>query len=244
MFVEKSLGEGEFLPGEEVSFLIKLGNDQPGHTRQWDMVGNAILVDTLPDGMTFVSAYRHCYEEFEWCEFIPDSVGQEIIWTMWPMTTGEWTEVWLTLRIDDEIPASAELINTAEILSSEPEIDLDPFPENNASVYDPEVNFEAPMITSADNTTFIYGELGSFVITTSGFPTPMIWTGDGLPSWLTLVDQGDGTAILSGMPPEEGGVDYFILNAGNGVIPNAQQSFILTWEGAPDYEIFLPLILK
>jgi hypothetical protein len=207
------------------------------------MVGNAILVDTLPDGMTFVSAYRHCYEEFEWWAFNPDSVGQEIIWTMWPMTTGEWTEVWLTLRIDDEIPASAELINTAEILSSEPEIDLDPFPENNASVYDPEVNFEAPMITSADNTTFIYGELGSFVITKSGFPHTNDLTGDGLP----LVDPG-GPGRRYGDPvgnaSEEGGVDYFHPKMLAMEHSECAAKLYSAWEGAPDYEIFLPMILR
>jgi hypothetical protein len=103
---------------------------------------------------------------------------------------------------------------------------------------------EAPEITSAESTTFAFGELGSFTITTSGFPTPFIWTDDSLPTWLTLVDQGDGTAILSGTPPDEGGVDYILFKAANGVTPDAEQSFTLTWEGKPNYLIFLPLILR
>ena len=100
------------------------------------------------------------------------------------------------------------------------------------------------MITSVDNTTFAYGEVGSHTITTSGFPTPFIWTDDVLSSWLTLVDQGDGTAILTGTPPEEGGVAYILLKAANGVTPNAQQTFTLTWEGKPAYPVFLPLIIR
>jgi hypothetical protein len=61
---------------------------------------------------------------------------------------------------------------------------------------------------------------------------------------LTLVDQGDGTAILSGTPPDENGVDYFLLKAANGVTPDAQQSFTLTWVKSIGHMIYLPLILR
>ncbi len=244
MFVEKTWLNGEFLPGEQVEFLLLFGNKQPGHTPWWGMMGNAILVDTLPEGMSFVSSYWHCYQGEEWCEIIPAIDGQELTWETWSMDAGERQVIVLTVLIDDEIQEGNALINTFEISSDQPAVDLDPFPANNISTYDPEVDFEAPSFTSADNTTFAFGEVGSFTITTSGFPTPMIWTDDGLPSWLTLEDQGDGTAILSGTPPEDGGVDYILLKAANGVTPNAEQSFTLTWEGKPDYRLFLPLILR
>jgi len=104
---------------------------------------------------------------------------------------------------------------------------------------------EAPTITSADNTTFTAGEFNSFTITTSGYPFSGILTGDALPSWLTLVDQGNGTAILSGTPPADTeGADYFTITASNGVGTDAQQSFTLTWEEPSGFTIFLPLILK
>jgi uncharacterized repeat protein (TIGR01451 family) len=245
MFVKKMLLDGEFYPGQEVTYLLEFGNAQPGHTWWWNMTGNAILVDTLPEGMTFVSSYWHCYqEENEWCELTPTIDGQELTWETWQLSAGEGHVIVLTVLIDDEIEEGNALINSVVISSDDPDSDIDPFIDNNSSSFVPILNLEAPLITSADSTTFAFGEVGSFIVTTSGFPTPYIWTDDGLPSWLTLEDQGDGTAILSGTPPQEGGVDYFLLKAANGVTPNAVQSFTLTWEGATDYPIFLPLILR
>ena len=244
MFVKKTWLNGEFLPGEQVEFLLEFGNKQPGHTPWWNMTGNAILVDTLPEGMSFVSSYWHCYQEEEWCEITPAIDGQELTWTTWPLSAGEGQLIVLTVLIDEEIQEGNTLVNTFQISSDQPTVDIDPFMENNTSTYDPEVVFVAPTISSSDNTTFAFGEVGSFTITTTGFPTPLIWTDDGLPSWLTLEDQGDGTAILSGTPPEVGGVDNILLKAANGVTPNAEQSFTLMWEGKPDYLIFLPLILR
>ena len=244
MFVEKNWLNGEFLPGEQVEFLLEFGNNQPGHTPWWNMTGNAILVDTLPEGMTFVSSYWHCYQEEEWCEITPVQVGQELTWTTWPLNAGERQVIVLTVSIDEEIQEGNTLVNAFEISSDQPTVDLDPFLENNTSTYDPEVVFVAPLITSADSVTFAFGEVGSHTITTTGFPTPLIRTDDVLPSWLTLVDQGDGTAILTGTPPEEGGVVYILLKAANGVTPDAQQTFTLTWEGKPAYPVFLPLIIR
>ncbi|MDD3948633.1 MAG: putative Ig domain-containing protein, partial [Anaerolineaceae bacterium] len=423
MFVEKTWLNGEILPGEQVEFLLEFGNKQPGHTPWWGMTGNAILVDTLPEGMSFVSSYWHCYQEEEWCELIPEQDGQTLTWSTWPLGPGVSHVMVLTVLIDEEIQEGNTLVNTFEISSDQPTVDIDPFMENNTSTYDPGVNFVAPTITSAnsttftvgslgsftftssgsptsqitytgtlpvgvgfvdngdgtaklegtpatgtegvyeltitasngvlpedtqtftltvvpapaapiitspaitnfkvgipgsftvtatgnpsptfsytgslpdgvtltsagllsgtaaegtggvysltitasngvepddtqsftlvvseapeftseDNTTFTAGMLGSFTITTSGYPKPAITTGDALPAWLSLVDQGDGTAILSGTPPDENGVDYILLNADNGVTPDAEQNFTLTWEKSSGLMLYLPLILK
>ena len=58
---------------------------------------------------------------------------------------------------------------------------------------------EAPAITSADNTTFTVGTLGTFTVTTTGFPTatPLTETG-ALPTGVTFVDNLNGTATLCG----------------------------------------------
>jgi hypothetical protein len=104
---------------------------------------------------------------------------------------------------------------------------------------------EAPVVTSADNTTFTAGEPGSFTITTTGYRTPAITTGDVLPTWLTLVDLSDGTAILSGTPPDgSSGVEYFLIDANNGVGYGTSQLFTLTWEETNGFTIFLPLVLR
>lgn len=82
-----------------------------------------------------------------------------------------------------------------------------------------------PAITSADATTFTVGTAGTFTVTTSGSPTPAIGTASPLPSGITLVDNGNGTATLSGTAAYgQGGVYTLAITAANG----ASQTFTLT----------------
>ena len=93
---------------------------------------------------------------------------------------------------------------------------------------------EAPTITSANNTTFVVGTPGSFTVTTSGFPLSSLSESGPLPSGVTFVDNGDGTATLAGTPDAgSGGVYSFTITATNGVAPDATQTFTLTDDEAP-----------
>ena len=95
---------------------------------------------------------------------------------------------------------------------------------------------QGPAITSANSTTFTTGSLGSFTVTTTGFPTNTIsnanfggCTKSTLPSGVTLVDNGNNTATLSGTPASGTGGTYTLcLNANNGVGTAATQTFTLT----------------
>ena len=59
---------------------------------------------------------------------------------------------------------------------------------------------QVPTVTSAATTTFTVGSAGTFSVTTAGFPTPALTFTGTLPSGVTLVDNGNGTATLSGTP--------------------------------------------
>ncbi len=88
---------------------------------------------------------------------------------------------------------------------------------------------QPPAITSANNATFLVGSAGSFTVTTTGFPLPTITETGSLPSGVTFINNGDGTATLSGTPlAGAGGVYPITINASNGVTPDASQSFTLT----------------
>ena len=92
----------------------------------------------------------------------------------------------------------------------------------------------APAITSAATTTFTMGMLGTFDVTTTGVPTPALTESGALPSGVTFVDNGDGTATLAGTPaPGTGGTYVLTITAANGQYPDAAQSFTLTVNQAP-----------
>ena len=70
---------------------------------------------------------------------------------------------------------------------------------------------------------------GSFTVTTTGFPTPSLSETGTLPSGVTFVDNGNGTATLSGTPAAGTGDSYSLtFTAANGVTPSATQPFTLT----------------
>ena len=83
-----------------------------------------------------------------------------------------------------------------------------------------------PQITSANTVTFEVGVFSSFTVTTSGFPNPTITEVGTLPTGVTFFDNGDGTATLSGTPTVLGTYS-FTITAGNQLLPNATQIFML-----------------
>ena len=75
--------------------------------------------------------------------------------------------------------------------------------------------------------TFTAGVPGTFTITSPGSPA-IIETG-ALPGGVSFVDNGDGTATLAGTPALGSAVSYpIIINASNGIQPDAQENFLLT----------------
>jgi hypothetical protein len=92
---------------------------------------------------------------------------------------------------------------------------------------------EAPQITSANSTSCVTLSPCSFTVTTTGFPLPtIVRTGDALPSALNFVQNGDGTATLTGTAGAgTAGVYHLTFTASNSVLPDAVQAFTLTVNG-------------
>ena len=106
------------------------------------------------------------------------------------------------------------------------------------SACEPFTVLEAPAITSADNATFVITHAGTFTVTTTGYPEAASMViddgGASLPSGVTFVDNGDGTATLSGTPDVGTSGTYpFTITATNGVPTAATQDFTLTIDLAP-----------
>jgi hypothetical protein len=90
---------------------------------------------------------------------------------------------------------------------------------------------EPPRITSADQATFRAASASSFtVFTSTGYPVATTLAESGtLPSGVTFTDNGDGTATVAGTPDAGTGGSYpLTITAGNGIAPDATQTFTLT----------------
>jgi len=93
---------------------------------------------------------------------------------------------------------------------------------------------QSPAITSANSTTLQAGVAGSFTVMTVGFPVAAISESGSLPSGVTFVNNGNGTATIAGTPTV-GGVFNLTVTASNAVTPNATQSFTLTVDQTPAF---------
>jgi len=86
-----------------------------------------------------------------------------------------------------------------------------------------------PRFLAHSGTAFAYS-----VTTLYGYPLPTLTTASTLPAGVSLVDNGNGTASLTGTPgPNTGGVYPLTLTATNGVGSPVTQTFMLTVYQAP-----------
>src|SRR4029077_4205289 len=93
---------------------------------------------------------------------------------------------------------------------------------------------QAPAITSASTATFVVGSAGSFTVTATGVPTPTLTRTGALTSGVTVIDNGNGTATLSGTPAGGTAGTYpLTITASNGVGSPASQAFTLKINQAP-----------
>ncbi len=85
-----------------------------------------------------------------------------------------------------------------------------------------------PAVTSGSNAAFTVGQSGSFTLTATGSPTPSLTLSGVLPSGVTFINNGNGTATLHGIPaPGASGTYYFTITAHNGTGSDALQNFTL-----------------
>jgi hypothetical protein len=84
----------------------------------------------------------------------------------------------------------------------------------------------APAITSSSSYSVTQGDSANFTVTTTGSPAPSLSETGALPNAITLTNNGNGTASLSGSATISG-TNHITITASNGVLPNATQHFTL-----------------
>ncbi len=91
----------------------------------------------------------------------------------------------------------------------------------------------APTITSADSAASIVGAPFSTTVTTTGDPAPALTETGALPTGVTFVDNGNGTATISGTPAAGTGGSYPLTITATSTAGTATQAFTLTNSEAP-----------
>ena len=91
----------------------------------------------------------------------------------------------------------------------------------------------APVITSAATANSIVGAAFTTTVTTTGEPAPALSETGVLPSGLTFVNNGNGTATISGTPAAASGGSYPITITATNTAGTTTQAFTLTNSQAP-----------
>ena len=90
-----------------------------------------------------------------------------------------------------------------------------------------------PAFSTGSSATFTASSSGSFTVSAVGYPSPSFSESGVLPSGVTFVDNGNGSATLSGTPGASSGGSYTFNIIASNTVANTTDSFTLTVDAAP-----------
>lgn len=131
VFTRKYLSGGFPEPGAIITFTVEFGNQN-----RWPWNGDggypSLVIDTLPEGMTFITATAPWTPGEHWSPWL--IVDNTLIWKWDPMQsqTSWWYE--LVVQLDAGLTPGQVLVNQIEAYGEGPN-DIDPDPTNNHAEY-------------------------------------------------------------------------------------------------------------
>jgi len=127
VYIEKWIKEGTPEPGEQLTLGVRFGN-----SNYWPWDGDpeygSHITETLPEGMTFITATAPWDPSQPWTPELMD--GNTIVWAWGTMWNNSLWEFDLVVELDDSLPRGAVLTNTIEVYGDSPE-DVEPNWDNN-----------------------------------------------------------------------------------------------------------------
>ncbi len=141
--IQKDLVDGKVLPGELVTYTLSFGNYREGYEWWWGMQGDALITDTLPAGMEYITSTLSWCEWIhqEWCGF-PASVNNSVLtWHLWPLNSSEQYEIRVVVRITDTAQDGDIFVNLVEIASTKPFIDIEANYQDNLARHSSTVSY-------------------------------------------------------------------------------------------------------
>ena len=185
--------------GNNITYTINSINNGP------DTSSNVTVTNAVPAQTTFVSVNTPA--GWSRTDSVPVGGTGDIVFAKSSVANAETAAFQVVVNVNSNATGGSAITDNAVAAST---VTTDPTPGNNTGTAMTLVH-TPPMITSADNTTFVVGSAGSFTVTTTGFPAPSIAQGGvALPSGVMFTSNGDGTGTLSGTPAAGTGGTYAI----------------------------------
>ena len=147
--------------------------------------------------LDYVASAQHWCGWTEWCPLTPTVDGQTYAWELWPLNSGEWNEIYLTVRIADTATGVDTFTNWVEIASTEPVSDTEPYYDNNIASADVVVDLPYFEVGKDYESTAVAGQLITYTLTVTNIGNSVgtgVILSDTIPAELS--DPGGGTIIL------------------------------------------------
>lgn len=191
MYIDKTLSSGSAAPGLELIYRLYYRNYGS------DPASTAIITDTLPDGLSYVSASG---------SFTPTVVGNQVVWHLGTVpgqyNSGYYGYLYLTVRVGDAVPVGTVLYNVAEITTADQETGFYSNLDTYALTVQPPPPAPALSIAKSDAPDPVQaGDLLTYTIVVqnigSADATDVIIT-DTLPANTTFVSADSGGGLVVG----------------------------------------------
>ncbi len=133
LYLVKTVASPWVEAGDLVTFTLRHGNRGERSVDDVDWNNTAWLTDTLPAGLGYVtSTLRHC--DGPQCPYIvPNKIGDRLVFDVGILGRGWENAISLTLRVTDTAGLGDVFVNSAEIASSNPISDAEPYHANNTA---------------------------------------------------------------------------------------------------------------
>ncbi|MCB8987848.1 MAG: DUF11 domain-containing protein [Ardenticatenaceae bacterium] len=215
-------------PGEMLTFTLTLNNSSSLTATQ------VVLTDTLPAHLSPQAVLA------SGITITDTGVSPAFVWHVADLAPDQSGVITLSAVLTVPL-AAGTYTNTAYLSAAN-----DAWPLNNSASITYTVANVAPMFTSTAVPTATQDAPYTYAITASdGNGDPLTITAPVLPDWLSLTDNGDGTAVLSGTPSRADVGDHAVtLRVTDKADRYSEQTFSVTVLAKPAFTLYLPLLVQ
>lgn len=215
-------------PGEMMTFTVTISNSSSLTVTQ------VVLTDTLPAHLSPQAVLT------SGVAITDTGASPAFVWQVADLMPGQTGVITLSAVLTRPL-AAGTYTNTAHISAAN-----DAWPLNNSASITYTVANVAPIFTSTAVLTATQDAPYTYLAAASdGNGDSLAITAPVLPDWLSLTDNGNGTAVLSGTPASAAVGDHAVILRGTDEAGlYSEQTFFVTVLAWPTFHLYLPLVIS